>query len=497
MERKSLAGRALLALILMVGFYVLALFIIGALLFIPYAEAVYGNLIHLKLALACICGALAIGWAILPRFDSFEPSGPKLEPDENPRLFDKLSEIAAKTDQEMPEEVYLVPDMNAFVSSRGGWMGFGSRRVMGVGLPLLQVTSVSEFEAILAHEFGHYHGGDTKLGPWIYKTRSAIGRTLENLGDEGWLHLPFRWYGNLFMRITQAISRAQEFTADRLAATIVGARPLIEGLKRVHAEGPAFSAYWRNEAIPVLQAGFHAPLLEGFDRFLNVPRIRTAVQESLESEMEDGEGDPYDSHPPLRDRIAAVEELMDQPTATTDEAKAITLLGNARDAEKSLVSFLAIEGDASQFEEVDWEETVGKIFVPLWRENAADLSESLRGVTLRDLPAYLRSEGQKLARRTIEQDVEIPDEYIPQILGGPIGCCVVTALVDAGWELSAEVGDVVTLRKDKVVIEPFDVVARIYGSPEAGETWIAGLAEAGIAGLPLGGGRGTTLGQPV
>ena len=29
---------------------------------------------------------------------------------------------------------------------------------------------------MLAHEFGHFYGGDTKLGPWIYKTRAAIGQ---------------------------------------------------------------------------------------------------------------------------------------------------------------------------------------------------------------------------------------------------------------------------------------------------------------------------------
>ena len=121
----------------------------------------------------------------------------------------------------MPSEVYLVPDVNAWVSSRGGVMGFGSRRVMGIGLPLLHVTRVAEMEAVLAHEFGHYHGGDTRLGPWIYKTRTAIGRTLEALGD-GWLQVPFRAYGNFFLRVTQAISRAQEFTADRLAATLFG-----------------------------------------------------------------------------------------------------------------------------------------------------------------------------------------------------------------------------------------------------------------------------------
>ncbi len=43
---------------------------------------------------------------------------------------------------------------------------------------------------MLAHEFGHYSGGDTKLGPWIYRTRETIVRTVAQLsdedGDESW-----------------------------------------------------------------------------------------------------------------------------------------------------------------------------------------------------------------------------------------------------------------------------------------------------------------------
>ena len=94
----------------------------------------------------------------------------------------------------MPEEIYLVSDFNAWVANRGGVMGFGSRRVMGVGLPLLQILTVSQFRAVLAHEFGHYYGGDTKLGPWVYKTRGTIGRTIGNLSQHSsLLQKPLLW----------------------------------------------------------------------------------------------------------------------------------------------------------------------------------------------------------------------------------------------------------------------------------------------------------------
>ena len=180
----SLAGRAVLAVGLLLGCYILALGIAGVLICLPYAEWTYAGTLHPKLAWFCILGAGVILWSILPRPDRFIPPGPPLEPKEHPKLFEALAGIAEATKQQMPSEVYLIAEVNAWVMDRSGIMGFGRRRVMGLGLPLLQVLSMSQFRAVLAHEFGHFHGGDTKLGPWVYKTRAAIGRTLEGLAAQ-------------------------------------------------------------------------------------------------------------------------------------------------------------------------------------------------------------------------------------------------------------------------------------------------------------------------
>ena len=44
---------------------------------------------------------------------------------------------------------------------------------MLVGLPLLQLVTERGLRAVIAHEYGHYAGGDTRLGPWIYRTRET------------------------------------------------------------------------------------------------------------------------------------------------------------------------------------------------------------------------------------------------------------------------------------------------------------------------------------
>src|SRR5579859_447421 len=291
-SRQSLAGRALLAVGLLIGFYLLALAIAGLLLYIPYAEWTYFYRLDLRIAVFCILGAGLILQAIIPRRDHFTPPGPALDPAGQPQLFAVLNEIARSTGQRMPAEVYLVPNVNAWVTQRGGLMGFGSRRVMGLGLPLLRVLTVAELRAVVAHEFGHYYGGDTQLGPWIYKTRAAIGRALAGLArHSATLQAPFLWYGKMFLRVTHSISRRQEFVADELAARTVGARPLIEGLQAVHGAASAFEAYWQGEVVPVLNAGFRPPLADGFLSFLTAEAIAPLVSETLAQEIASGQAD--------------------------------------------------------------------------------------------------------------------------------------------------------------------------------------------------------------
>src|SRR5262249_12562420 len=139
----------------------------------------------LVVSLAGIGMAGTILWSLVPRRDKFEPPGPLLDRSAQPRLFAEIEQIAAALDESLPSEVYLIPDVNAYVGDRGGLMGIGSHRIMGLGLPLLSLLTVSEFRAVLAHEFAHYYGGDTRLGPWVYKTRRAMIRTIENLASLG------------------------------------------------------------------------------------------------------------------------------------------------------------------------------------------------------------------------------------------------------------------------------------------------------------------------
>ena len=98
----SLVGRAVAALILTLLFYGLAIAMAAALFAIPVMEVMFAHRLHVKLALACVVGGGAILVAIWPRFDRFEAPGPRLTPEEQPQLFQLITQVAEHAEQPPP-----------------------------------------------------------------------------------------------------------------------------------------------------------------------------------------------------------------------------------------------------------------------------------------------------------------------------------------------------------------------------------------------------------
>jgi Zn-dependent protease with chaperone function len=481
---RSLAWRAAVALGLMAGFYGLAIAIALGLVWIPYAEFRYANRLHARLALFCLAGSFLILKSIIPKPDRFQPPGPRLFPPRHPRLFAELRRIAGAAAQEMPAEVYLVGDVNAWVSQRGGVMGFGSRRVMGLGLPLLQALRVSELRAVVAHEFGHYFGGDVKLGPWIYKTRAALVRTVQALaGHSGLLARPFLWYAALFFRATHAISRHQEVQADALAAGVAGGAALASGLKATHAAALAFQAYWAQEVVPVLGAGYLPPLAGGFSRFLREPKVAAGLQEAVEVEIREGQHDPYDTHPSLRDRLAAVRATARArgkgPEPETDPA-AVSLLDGLPEIEKQLIASAADRDTVRRLKPVQWDDVGHAVYLPRWETFLREHGAALSKVTPATLPDLDWEALEKRLRASTRQEGDATG-----LAEFAVGAGLSVALSRQGFGIEAAPGMSVILVRGGQRLEPFAVRAALAGH-EAAERWRALTGEIGIADLDLG-----------
>ena len=480
----SLAARAIGAVLLMVGFYVLALAIAAGLFAIPIAEWRYANRIDFRIAVFCVVGGFVILRAIVPRPDRFDPPGPLLRPAGHPRLFAAIDGVAHATEQAMPREVFLVPDVNAWVAQRGGMMGAGSHRVMGLGLPLLETVSVDELRAILAHEFGHYHGGDTALGPWIYKTRVAIGRTLASLANHSSVLMkPFEWYGLGFLRITHAISRRQEYAADALAARTVGAAPLASGLRVLHAAGAAFGQYWATEVGPLVERGYRPPIAAGFTHFLATPTIAPLVAAAVEQEMAAPTLDPYDTHPPLRDRIAA---LGTSPTTASADTgpRAITLLDDVDAVEAELIAHLTRAQRAKPLTTIGWKDAGTQVWAGIWRDALKEAGNRLDGIT----PAHVAALDIPAAavRLGYAPNRELADANAGGMAMHILGCALSVALIDQGWTVSALPGEVVVLSKGEASMTPSADLARLTRKELTSDDWKKMWEGVGLLELNLG-----------
>jgi Zn-dependent protease with chaperone function len=460
-------GRVALAVLLTIGFYGLALGIAAGLLSIAWLLLANGRVN--QLTVFCLIGAGVILWSIVPRRERFRPPGPALEAASNPRLFKELNDVASKVGEPMPHEVYLVPEVNAGVRERGGFPR-GGRRVMLLGLPLLQVLTVSEMRAVIAHEFGHYHGGDTRLAPWIYKTREAIIRTVRQLsGNSSVLHLPFVWYGRLFLRVTQAISRRQEFAADALAARTVGARALGSGLRTIFGAALAYDGYWREDVAPVLNAGFLPPLADGFAQFLRQPKVADAVNRATQEAMTTPNTDPYDSHPSLPDRIKALEALPPGPQPASD-LPALSLLENASGAEAQLVASLLKPG-VPALRPVAWKDVGIEVQVPFWEARVRREAQVLAGHTVGDIPRLLPPATW--------------DESSRRSRSLTIGAGLAVALVGSGWTVESPPGAAFVLRRGGDSVEPFSTMLELLEGKLSEQGWHERAGALGIANLRL------------
>ncbi|HEV3096771.1 MAG TPA: M48 family metallopeptidase [Candidatus Dormibacteraeota bacterium] len=478
-----MTGRAVLAVLLTIGFYVLAIGLAVALLAVPYFEWTGLHRINIRITIFCLAGAAIILLSILPTFEHFRIPGEPASQRTHPRLFAELSAIARAVGEPLPEEVYLVQDVNAGVRQRGGIMGVGGRRVMLLGVPLMRILRVSEFRAVVAHEFGHYRGGHTQLAPWIYKTREAIGRTLTHLsGHSAMLMWPFLQYGHLFLSITQDISRQQEFEADLLAARVAGARAFIAGLRGVYGASFAYAHFCRQNTAVYADALTPRPAPdENFMRFLHLPHTGDAIRKAMEDELAHPRLDPYDSHPPLATRIAALEKLPPGVDSST-EPLAAALLDPIVSANAAVPTSAPVPTAAPLAGALPWEDAGAGGEQFRWDDDVRRNFHILRGWTVGTLPDLAPSVGKvggKLGTRWVADEEAARSGRA--LLAGALGL----ALVRAGWVIEASATGHAVVRKGDVVVDPMKEIEQLTDGSMDAAGWRARATAMGISSLRL------------
>lgn len=482
MNAERFTGRALLLILLSLGYYVIALGIVGVIGSVVWIQLAVLHTANFFTVFASMA-AFAVLWSILPRFSRFVPPGPRLEAAEHPDLFGFLAALSAETQVAMPEQVFLTWEVNAGVAERG-FPGLRTR-YMYVGLPLLEGLSVAELRAVLAHELGHYRAGDALLGNIAYRTRARIERTIAHLAADGSrLANVFLVYGRFYLRATGALARAQETAADLFSARVAGSAHAVKALQTASMLGGVVSAFWAEEVGPVLRAGFRPALRELFVRYLRAEAVRARMVQHLESDMSMILANRFDSHPVLRDRIAAI-EAVDRPGRTAEgDRPASSLLG--RRAEETMLSFLLGAERLARLAPAPWAD-LEAAYVAIWREDVRRVEHGLRGVAFDTPPLRSSALLTFMGRLANALGVEVDERAGKALAVSFFGEALAIALHARGWRIQKEPGDEVKASSGALELEPFQVLRRLWSMELDRGEWARQCEQMGIAGVELAG----------
>lgn len=197
-----------------------------------------------------------------PQLDSLEVS---LQ--DEPKLFAFLYRLADEAQAPRPHRVFLSPRVNAgvFYDVSALNLFFPSKKNLDIGLGLVNVLTLGEIKAVLAHEFGHFAQRSMAVGRWVYLAqqiaahiiaeRDALDNFLRVLSRLdlrvawiGWLLSLAIWSIRSLLETTfgwlviaqRALAREMEFQADLVAVSLTGSDALVHALHRLHAADDAW-----------------------------------------------------------------------------------------------------------------------------------------------------------------------------------------------------------------------------------------------------------------
>ncbi len=206
-------------------------------------------------------------------------------------LFSTVQNQARQAGIDMPEiAIYDSPDMNAFAT--------GMRRnasLVAVSTGLLQNMKKDEVEAVLAHEIAHVANGDMVtlalvqgvVNTFVVFAARIVGHLVDRAVFRSNGYGPGYFistivaqivFGILATPIVMWVSRQREFRADAGSAKLVGRQPMINALARLQQNIPS-----------------------------QLPKEMKAF--GISGEKSDGLKRLFMSHPPIEERIAALQKI--------------------------------------------------------------------------------------------------------------------------------------------------------------------------------------------
>ena len=256
--------------------------------------------------------------------------GPVLAYTDAPLLFSAVNEVARRLGVKPPGQVRLT------YLPCCGVVAWGRSQALILGLPLLRVLTLAELRAILAHELAHLARGDATRAARSARFVAGLRQAIDRAGDRarGPLGAWARACRSLADRLIGPVARGQEARADRSAAAVAGGTAAASALVKVALVQPLF----REVLEHFDPTDPDAPNLYAFFRAFWF-RLPAEVHTAMRLRILTGGAGSYDpAHPPLPDRLAALQAYPD-PAATSpaaDATPAASFLGDLEGFEQML-----------------------------------------------------------------------------------------------------------------------------------------------------------------
>jgi Zn-dependent protease with chaperone function len=99
---------------------------------------------------------------------------------DQPQLFEFIDRLADEARAPRAHKVYLSPRVNAAVFYDLSLLNLvvPSKKNLEIGLGLVNVVTLGELKAVLAHEFGHFAQRSMAVGRWVYIARQIASHVV-------------------------------------------------------------------------------------------------------------------------------------------------------------------------------------------------------------------------------------------------------------------------------------------------------------------------------
>ncbi|QRP46506.1 M48 family metalloprotease [Amycolatopsis sp. FDAARGOS 1241] len=441
------SSRALLAVVLLAGFPVLVLLIVAAIVALEIYAFQDRPATGVRLAIFAVPAVYVLLQALftIERARDDDVSGLPLTPEAQPELWAVVRELADAVGTRPPDEIYLVPEVNAAVQEQTRWLGLRvKRRRMFIGAQLFAGLRTDQLRSVLGHELGHYSNRDTRFGGATYRGRQAIGRVVGGLIDTGglgrYLRPLFKGYAKLYFTVSMRVSRDQELAADAAAARVAGTAAATSALREIEALEVLWRFFINTYATIGWRAGYlPARLAEGYRQLL-ADEHRAEELAEVRRNPPQHDVSPYDSHPATLERIAVLEAAPRVPVLPGGARPAAAILRNA-EAVLDAGMLTGLSDEARKKKRTDWQTVVDVGMRNEFFENAGKIA---RG---RSMSSLLDALDNGKLDELADPDVKVPANAGPrarrELLGASartrLSIVVTSALAASGaarWRLS-------------------------------------------------------------